>query len=1218
MADNLMTFEDVVQNIVPKVTIQRIVLETSATDIPSDPKNPHATPPDIPKAFKDPTYTLGEDSDKLKANLTLSLRGFKTKSLDLNNPLTSIFDNLDLMSMVKTTVYQITSLEHLGKLMIDIDLKVLHGIITHAPQLFPKRELSIQEILQSLEVVDTVEIPGQDPEKIFTKIDNRYENIDSDGSVTYDFPFRLDPYLLEKNTNFLAYLVVTEVDSDSLVDSIKAAIGGSSDYELPTEVEEYVKQYNNNVANKTMSLDIVINNGVVTKTAALLQRQDNQKYWFGPYHEMPNGNLMTGAEHNDTNIAPKNRDIVLIPVLLANTKIVDLRDDEEIEKVLLKEVNQITSQYDQIIKSSSQKKKSDKNTLEEMPEKFSSSYKSAHSDGSCSYLFGVDKIKILKNRSLLSGIAQNIMMLSKGPSGAQKDLFEDVRAEILNATQIKYIKVFRRRIKVADSGINRLGGPTANNKSFTSTYLNADLENSYEDSKFVLVASIEKDLKNQSIEKIDAFNFLESLAKEMRYNFYSFRDYAISALAQGDYEYSYEMSVEDGITKVLTNKLQTLMASQAEVKRYLKFIEENIVICYDEARDQFKSNYIKSNYTNTGPGGSLEALDVPAIIQLATTELTKIILMLNPKTNIGKFVYNMVFLAHPDTGNFQGLLKFIKIVDTFIDKIEKIPGVRTGIKEYLDLGTTSLTSGLTKEPATIKIKETFPDNVDLDNYGTGYEYIIPTTIIAANVNSNSVNSILRIQPETYRNISNGQLQENFLLDNNSPNIGSSNAINVSRYFTPAQVFVNRRRYRTNSMFDLGTQIVSKPYLLNFNYYKPIILDIINYHINRQNNGTDVLTSAKNNVIRLIEIAAKYGISFQDDFVEQLQFLSDPAPTDNSQYSDSSEFQNFQQNSTKNTNLSGVDFEDTDQENPAEEYENVDIEGMTGIAGLNSKYSSIENLMFGMLSNIILQKEDPLSTAYLFGANTPDGVNLISRLPSCLQSLFIQHSTNELSSYKEYLSGQMLTTYKQFGDYPTSLSTIGWWFFNYSNIVEVRYIKEYDNLFNPVWAPLTLDALSDTVGSGKRIICKLFKYENTSLGVINKNLLFDLPVYNEHFIIEPGADMVILPNAPKQSLTLAEEDDSDLKQTANEALNLAASIRAEDLRSFLVTDEKVVKNKNARKLSSEEAVKIGRSTRSARSTARPTSSSPRPVPSETQGRTGTERDSVRNPPRSSNY
>ena len=44
MANNLMTFENVVENIVPKVTIQRIILETSATDVPSDPKNPHATP----------------------------------------------------------------------------------------------------------------------------------------------------------------------------------------------------------------------------------------------------------------------------------------------------------------------------------------------------------------------------------------------------------------------------------------------------------------------------------------------------------------------------------------------------------------------------------------------------------------------------------------------------------------------------------------------------------------------------------------------------------------------------------------------------------------------------------------------------------------------------------------------------------------------------------------------------------------------------------------------------------------------------------------------------------------------------------------------------------------------------------------------------------------------------------------------------------------------
>ena len=115
MANNLMTFENVVENIVPKVTIQRIVLETSATDIPSDPKNPHATPPDIPDAFKDPDFSIGEDPDKLKVNLTLSLKGFKSKSLDANNPLSVVFDNLDLMSMVKSCIYQVSNIDLLDK-----------------------------------------------------------------------------------------------------------------------------------------------------------------------------------------------------------------------------------------------------------------------------------------------------------------------------------------------------------------------------------------------------------------------------------------------------------------------------------------------------------------------------------------------------------------------------------------------------------------------------------------------------------------------------------------------------------------------------------------------------------------------------------------------------------------------------------------------------------------------------------------------------------------------------------------------------------------------------------------------------------------------------------------------------------------------------------------------------------------------------------------------
>ena len=113
MANNLMTFENVVENIVPKVTIQRIILETSATDAPSDPKNPHATPPDVDESFTDPSFSIDENPDKLKVDLILSLKGFGSKNLKRDNVLSNIFDNADLMSMVKSKIYQINNIENL-------------------------------------------------------------------------------------------------------------------------------------------------------------------------------------------------------------------------------------------------------------------------------------------------------------------------------------------------------------------------------------------------------------------------------------------------------------------------------------------------------------------------------------------------------------------------------------------------------------------------------------------------------------------------------------------------------------------------------------------------------------------------------------------------------------------------------------------------------------------------------------------------------------------------------------------------------------------------------------------------------------------------------------------------------------------------------------------------------------------------------------------------
>jgi hypothetical protein len=1204
MANNLMTFENVVENIVPKVTIQRIILETSATDVPSDPVDPHATPVGVSQAFTNPTFSLDEDSDRLKVSLILSLKGFGSKNLKRDNILSNIFDNADLLSMVKSRIYQIDDMKSLeiarqnsatpitsseggisgidqapifgggaglGNLgqgkgadpdtinysLDNISTVELYNIISSSPELFIDREINLSEEMSSYSKEELT----------------RFQTIDSAGSVIYNFPFRIDPFLLSKNSKLLAYMVVTEIDSELLLDKIKATIGGTSDFVLPSEVKEYVEEFNNDVNNKTISFDFVINDGDVNKTAALLKRDDNGEFWFGSYHEMSDGTLMTGNSHNDMTISPKNRNVVLEPVLLANTKIVDLRDDEEIEKVFLKEVYKIESLYDEVIKKSKQAKKSDKNTLEEMQEMFSTSYKSIESNGNCSYLFGIDKLKILKYKSLLPGVAQNLIKFSDNLT--LNNFLQEVVKEILDATNIRYLNVFRRRIKINKFGSNKLGTQNPSEETFKHNILNADINNSYEDSKLVKIATTGENIPSPNIKKIEALNSLDNSIAESRFSHYSFKDSLLDAqqgaavfLKTGNYEYSYELVLEDGISKVLTSKLTSMINSQAKIKDYLKFINENITNCYDGNTEQFNSDFINnSEYSNIG-----------ATIDDVLSIMIPIMIMLNSETDLetyGKFGSTLTGIAHPAQGSFQGLLKFIKIADTFIDKIQKLPGVKTGLKKYLDLAVTNLQSDTPQIPDTMKVNETFPDHVSLDDYATGYEYLIPTKNLNQTLAPMSANSLRTIPLEIYRGIIAQQIEENFQVNSANTSLGSPDNPNVSRFFTPAKVFVSQRGYQTKAF--PGTFL--KPHTLNLNYYKPIILDMVDYHLTKNIKGKYNDPDPDSNIKRLIEIASYYGINLQGWITETLQYLSDPT-VDNQesgdQFYDSSNSGNLQQQSTKNVNLSGIDFED--ETDPASEYE--DTQNIEEKKNLN-----VENLLFGILSNIILQYELPLPNDYILPNIT---VENISSLPNPIQSLFVQYNKQGFvgGDLKQYLAGPTIGEYVKIREFPLNLNTVGWWWFNYSNIADIRYISQYDGFFNPIWSPLTLDALANTVEQGKRIICKIFKYENSSLGIKSNNMFLNLPTLNEHFIIEPSPGLEIKSSQQEQQLfVINEENDADLQETSNKSLQIVYNNFGKDLNSVLNTDRKVVKNANARNMQAKDLTSL----------QRPSSRSGRPTP-----------------------
>jgi hypothetical protein len=585
------------------------------------------------------------------------------------------------------------------------------------------------------------------------------------------------------------------------------------------------------------------------------------------------------------------------------------------------------------------------------------------------------------------------------------------------------------------------------------------------------------------------------------------------------------------------------MNSQSKIRKYLNFLNENIANCYDERVDQFNFDFISNTKYSI----------IPADLQNTVEYMAGLMVLLNSETSIEtyiKFKLKMVDIAHPASGNFQGLLKFIKIVDTFIEKIQKLPGIKTGLEKYLDLAVTGLQSDSVQLPDTIKINETFPDHASLDDYATGYDYFVPTKALNNFLKAPSSRSLRTIPYDVYQGMIEDQIKENFIIDNDNISYGNPSDPNVSRYFNPAKIFISQKGYQTKSF----SQNFLKPYTQNFNYYKPIIIDIIEYFLSKHSQGKYVGQPTNiNNIRRLINIAKYFGIAIGDDWIEELPYLADSAAKQYSsnEYYDSATNTSLQNQSTENKNLSGINFEDEtisdqnflDTENVVTEVQNV---------------PNLENMLLGLLSNVILPNESPIS---LIATNEV--------LPQQLQALFAQTMVGGPET-KKYLNGLFTTPFSTLTSTNTSLLTFGWWWLNYGNIADVHYIKSYDNLLNPNWEPLRLDDLSATVASGKRIICKIFKYENSLRGVRNDKLFLDLPILDEYFIIEPANGVEIKSSQQEQQLfTIDEDPDADLKKSANKPLEIVYNNFGKDLNSVLNTDRRVIRNVNARRFETRD-------------------------------------------------
>ena len=175
---------------------------------------------------------------------------------------------------------------------------------------------------------------------------------------------------------------------------------------------------------------------------------------------------------------------------------------------------------------------------------------------------------------------------------------------------------------------------------------------------------------------------------------------------------------------------------------------------------------------------------------------------------------------------------------------------------------------------------------------------------------------------------------------------------------------------------------------------------------------------------------------------------------------------------------------------------------------------------------------------------------------------------------------MQTDFVKFREFPINLNTLGWWWLNYSNVADVYYISGFNapggsgiigGLSSPVWSPLTLDILENVVSSGRKIICKIYNFENKAYGVIRKNKFLNIPTLNECFIIEPPDALQITSLEQEQQFSsFSIEDDADARQSSNKSLELVYQNFGKDINSELITDRTVIKNVNASRLKENDS------------------------------------------------
>lgn len=1094
------TEEEVLAGILPQVTIDKIVLESSG-------QNTEST----------------SDDKTLKVTLYLTIK----EILD-NNELGSWFNNLDFRKYLKLHAVQSSNSRVTEALSFSNDMIAICNQFHKRGRLnikdavtkafaFINGNTKLSEIYGLLSSYTKLqEISVNDTSKDITDYPSY---LNSEGNRVYEISYKTSFNLTTLNPEHLSYFVVSSLDIQSMCEDYRI------DYEtIKNDIEEIGRVYS----------EIVINNSNVSSESYIYTDQNNV-VWYGPVHQDAQGLFKSGNEDSINSI-------VLNRVVVQNSKIQDFRNFEEIQKRIFDFNNIGTSESGASISLEQQLNKVTKiQGLEHKPEnhkpKFTNLFISRDFQSNVKFLFGIDFKNIIKENSKFGILVDN---------------GEEALERLLKNVKILDLKIIRRRVK---NNFN------LSNSSAKYEYEKFDIEQPDEiilqtsDNKFSQeITFLSVNNRKASIRETNlAFTNPYS---NMRY--FTGVDKTLSQVTDGIYQYYIELQIEDKITDYLNNQVNRLEEVKNSIlEYYARANSPTMRKFFIEVQDPHIQSLKESSTQNDFFDYGYDIISNKFSPQLVNRLKRNV----NRPWEIAPFIFSEVLsifsknqsaennqvmqnalatFLNPDSANPSSILKTIEIFEYLINSISRMIG-RT-----VDNNSSSPSrTGGSKINKTFKITNFFNETVNsnlLESYGVEY---LSTSF---RTNNDGLTSIT--YDSFYRRISSEMLKF-FKTENPVINFGSEDrSVQLIKYsfLTPVRLdffknsiittpttartlSANRNIeyfYKNINMFNLGVSMQSD--ILNFkldingkNTYRTVKSDLRN--LRRQNQITNQIRNRSRTSKKITELFSDFG---------NVTILSHDLRTKKTNTNE--EIINTAGNSkaiiqfmssiasgpirSKKTNLGFYSSNNMMTEN----VQGIDNNIITNIS--IDYIETISKLNYQVNFQVTEQTpDDNVSLSANFNPNAPRASNtsrIVSlpqpfseeepqNIPCQFRGLIFKSELNqEMFGYSNYVQ-------QNFENYIKN-KVIN--YFNYEMIVEIEYLSGFEqeqdgaiNSISEIWKRLDSETLREFV-DGREILCRFKPYQNTAF-YAQPNLDVYNSCYNKYFVIKTSQSR---PTPPRFILT----------------------------------------------------------------------------------------------------